>query len=255
MLDTVSFALLGFIQGLTEFLPVSSTGHLILARELWNISSAHGLAIDAVLQLATAFAVVAYFFKDLIRLLVPSERATLIAILVGTIPAIIAGLYLEEVMTTLFRSATLVAYALIAGSVIMLAAEYTPRRFRFSSPWLRGLFIGFFQALALIPGMSRSGMTIAGGMFAGLSRSDAARFSFILSVPILLGSGGKKLYELISLGVTDALGVPLIIGALVAFSAGLAAIHFLLIIVRNTPLTIFVFYRLLLAALILALLS
>jgi undecaprenyl-diphosphatase len=101
--------------------------------------------------------------------------------------------------------------------------------------------------------MSRSGMTIAGGMLAGLTRSDAARFSFLLATPILLGSGLKKLYDLYSLGITDTLGMPLIIGAVAAFVAGLAAIHLLLLIVRRTPLTVFVVYRLAVAALVLAL--
>lgn len=256
MLEAGALLVLGVVQGLTEFLPVSSTGHLILARVAFGFSGENGLAIDAILQLATALAVVAYFWKDLLALRLPERRTELIAILVGTVPAVIAGLLLEDVMATVFRSASLVAYALIAGSLVMLAGEYLSRGAALMPEgWRRGLFIGFFQVLALIPGMSRSGMTIAGGMFAGLTRSDAARFSFLLSVPVLLGSGLKMLYELASGGAFEALAFPILAGGLAAFVAGLAAIHLLLILVRKTPLTVFVVYRLALAALVLVFVS
>ncbi len=255
MLDSWSLGVLGVVQGLTEFLPVSSTGHLILARIAFGFSTEFGLALDAVLQLATALAVVVYYWRDLAALVEQRERPTLTAIAAGTVPAIIAGLFLENIMETVFRSATLVAYALIAGSVVMLLAEYAPKPAPPPGGWRRGFFIGLFQTLALIPGMSRSGMTIAGGMIAGLTRSDAARFSFLLAAPILLGSGLKKLSELISLGVTDTLGIPLLVGGLTAFLSGLVAIHLLIILVRSTPLTIFVVYRLALAVLVLVLAS
>lgn len=251
MLDSWSLGFLGAVQGLTEFLPVSSTGHLILSRTFFNLSTEYGLAIDAVLQLATALAVVVYFWSDLTSLWKRENRTLLSAIVVGTVPAIIAGLLLEDSMATVFRSAELVAYALIAGSVVMLAAEYAPWKVTVPDGWRRGLVVGLFQCLALVPGMSRSGMTIAGGMFSGLTRSDAARFSFLLATPILLGSGLKKLYELYSLGVTDTLGVPIFVGGLAAFVSGILAIHLLLIIVRKTPLTVFVLYRLALAAIVL----
>ena len=195
---------------MAEFLPVSSSGHLILVREFFNISAERGLAVDAVLQLATALAVVVYFSRDLKRLVytafrriaghnVPREDLLLIfSIVVGTVPAVTAGLFLEETMETIFRSAELVAYALIAGSVVMLLAEYVSKKYRATATgsvtvWA-GLVVGFFQALALIPGMSRSGMTISGGLFLGLSREAAARFGFLLAIPIILGSGMKKLF-------------------------------------------------------------
>ncbi|MCL9972104.1 MAG: undecaprenyl-diphosphatase UppP [Candidatus Pacebacteria bacterium] len=253
MLDSWSLAVLGFVQGATEFLPVSSSGHLIIARDLFHFSPEFGLAIDAVLQLATALAIVVYFWSDILRLLKFEERATSYAILIGTVPALIAGLLIEDIMATLFRSAELVAYALLAGSALMLVAEYGPkyRGVYAERWWFEGVVVGCFQALALIPGMSRSGMTIVGGMLIGRSRADAARFGFLLAIPILLGSGLKKLMDLGVDGTLATVGPALFVGAVVSFVSGLLAIYVLLALVRRTPLTVFVVYRVLLAALIL----
>jgi undecaprenyl-diphosphatase len=271
MEDILSFGILGLVQGLTEFLPVSSTGHLILAREFFDISAEYGLAVDAVLQLSTALAVIVYFAKDLGRLTlrafewvaqkpVPREDTRLIvALLIGTVPAVVAGFFLEGTMETMFRSATLVAYALLAGSAVMLLAELlvskrngVPQDLSTISA-SRGLLIGLFQALALVPGMSRSGMTISGGLFLGLSRESAARFGFLLSVPIILGSGLKKLLELEAGGALSDIGGALFIGSVASFIAGLAAIHVLLLFVRSQPLYLFIVYRIVLAVVILAL--
>jgi undecaprenyl-diphosphatase len=258
-----SYSILGLVEGVTEFIPVSSSGHLILAREWLNLVTENALAVDAVLQLATVLALIVYFWRDILNLAytalyivtgraVPAqEKNLLIAIIVGTIPAVIFGLLLEKTMETLFRSPILVAYALIAGSLVMLAAEYFTRITNGAVGWYRGLVVGLFQCLALVPGMSRSAMTISGGMFVGLSRSDAARFGFILSIPILVGSGLKKLYDLDTSGQIVTLGGPLIAGSILAFISGLIAVHFLMVLVRRTPLTVFVIYRIIVAALIL----
>jgi undecaprenyl-diphosphatase len=252
--DFFSFSILGLVQGLTEFLPVSSTGHLILVRAFFGISTDYGLAVDAVLQLATALAVIVYFWKDIFALVRLSEKKLLLALIAGTIPAVILGLLLEHTMETVFRSATLVAYALLVGSAVMLAAELVSKKISTSdlTPW-KGFVIGLFQSLALVPGMSRSGMTISGGLFLGLSREAAARFGFLLSVPIILGSGAKKLLDLGASGVLSSLGPELLVGGVVAFVSGFAAIHVLLLIVRKYPLYVFIVYRVALAALILIL--
>lgn len=269
MQDFLSFIALGIVQGLTEFLPVSSTGHLILVRELFGVSPERGLAIDAVLQLATALAVILYFARDYLRLLKvalfksmgrmveKSDWALVLALIVGTVPAVIIGLLLEDTMATVFRSAELVAYTLVGGSVVMLLSELllSKRKEHVHEISVKtGLVVGMFQALALIPGMSRSGMTISGGIFMGLTREGAARFGFLLSVPIILGSGLKKLIELYGEGALAVIGPELLLGFLAAFISGLAAIHFLLMFVRTQPLYIFIAYRVLLAAFILALL-
>ncbi len=252
---------LGLVQGVTEFLPISSSGHLILLRELLGIQTEGGLAFDAILQISTTFAVMLYFSKDLWlimqtalrklgRLPVNAKELTLLyALLIGTVPAVILGLLLESTMETVFRSPLLVAGVMVLGSFLFIYAEWVyyntvPQN---TMSIRKGFQIGLFQCLALIPGMSRSGASIAGGMLLGLSRIEAARFSFLLAIPILLGSGSKKLIELIDKGSSDE-WVLVGIGSVVAFMTGMAAIHFLLTFIRNHSLWPFIWYRLLLAA-------
>ena len=252
---------LGLVQGLTEFLPVSSTGHLILARTLFEVDGGYGLAFDAVLHLATALAVIVYFRRDIWQLVQtalrrlgrlpvnPQDETLLFALIVGTVPAVILGLSLESMMESVFRSPLLVAGVLVAGSVLFMYAEwvYEHRPRRNVMDVKRGFKIGLFQALALLPGMSRSGASISGGMILGLTRPEAARFAFLLSVPVILGAGMKKLLELLSTDGAIAwfsVGV----GSVVAFLSGLLAIHFLLAFVRKHTLWPFIWYRLILAA-------
>lgn len=264
MQETISLTILGIVQGLTEFLPVSSTGHLILARDLLGLNvGSFGLAEDAVLHLATALAVLVYFRSDIWGLLrggfeavtkhVWNREMILIgALVIGTIPAVIFGLWLESSIETVFRSPIVVALALIAGSVIFVAAEYVNRLIlekKDVTIW-RGLAVGLFQVLALIPGMSRSGMTISGGMFLGLSREAAARFAFLLSFPVIVGAGGLQLMRLIESGEAAAAASPLIFGAIAAFVSGMIAIHALITLLKKHSLMPFVVYRVVLALLI-----
>lgn len=255
---------LGVVQGITEFLPISSTGHLILARTLFDTGADYGLAFDAVLHLATALAVIVYFKKDLWQLMqallrkfgrLPVNRTDeilLYALMVGTVPAVILGLMLESLMESLFRSPILVAVVLITGSLLFIYAEWVyqnKERTNDMSP-LKGLQIGLFQCLALIPGMSRSGATISGGMLLGLTRSESARFAFLLAVPVITGAGMKKLLDLITSDVKiEWLAVS--IGATAAFVTGLMAIHFMLGFVRKHTLWPFIWYRIILAAFVL----
>ena len=250
--------ILGIVQGLTEFLPVSSSGHLIIARQILGIQTADGLAFDAVLQLATILAVGVYFFKDLLKLattffkvifrkVVSSQEKTMLwAIVIGTIPAVIFGLLLQHKMETVFRNVHLVALTLFLGSLIMFFAEYCAKN---NKPITvgRGFLIGLYQTLALFPGMSRSGSTISGGLFTGLTREDAIRFSFLLSFPIILGSGAK---ELLGLG-SSILSAPLMIGCLVAFIVGIISIHFLVSYLKKHTMNVFVIYRILLVIVLL----
>ena len=196
-MDFVNSAILGAIQGATEFIPVSSSGHLIIVRDLLGLQIEHGLAFDAVLQLATTLAVLVYFWKDIIGYIrnffillgnfctkffagfvgsnkdieepniSKKEKTLLYAVILGTIPAVLIGLFLEESLDTLFRNPSLVAGSLIVGGLVMWFAEkFATQAKDLSSK--SGFGIGFFQALALIPGFSRSGMTISGGLFFGL---------------------------------------------------------------------------------------
>jgi undecaprenyl-diphosphatase len=263
-MSALEAVILGLVQGLTEFLPVSSTGHLILARTVFGLNDAQGLAVDAVLQLATVAAIFVYFFPDIWLLTQTAlrklgrlpvnrkEEILLYALLIATLPAIIFGLMLESLMESVFRSPILVACVLVAGSILFMYAEYkyqnTPRINEMTLK--KGFKIGMFQVLALIPGMSRSGATIAGGMLMGLSRTEAARFAFLLALPVITGAGLKKLLDLI---VSDEsiLWVPILAGSVVAFCTGLFAIHFLLAFVRTHTLWPFIWYRIILAAFVL----
>jgi undecaprenyl-diphosphatase len=263
-MDIFSGMILGFIQGITEFLPVSSTGHLILAHTVLGIENTSSLAIDAVLQLATALAVVVYFFDEIFILiqtvlrklgrLPVNEKDLLVvkALAIGTVPAIVFGLLLESYMEDIFRNPVLVAGVLIVGSLFFMYAEYIyQNNFHTGEIDMKtGLTVGFFQTLALIPGFSRSGATIAGGMLLGLNRNDAARFSFLLALPIIIGSGLKKLLELLT-SHTEIPWVALGFGAVTAFIVGLCAIHFMITFVRKHTLWPFIWYRITLACFVL----
>lgn len=259
-MDFLNSLLFGLLQGVTEFLPVSSTGHLVLLHAILG-EGQNDLAFDAVLQLATVLAVVIYFRRDLFdmanavlrrlsRLPVNQKEITLAyALMLGTLPAVVLGLLLESYMEAAFRRPLLVAGVLLGGSALFAAAEWRyARRPRQDKMTLKkGWLIGLFQCLALLPGMSRSGASIVGGMLLGLSRSEAARFSFLLAVPIIAGSGLKKLLDLLVADNPVDWG-SLSLAALAAFLSGLLAIHFLLSFVRRHTLWPFIWYRVVLAA-------
>lgn len=263
-MTTFDAIILGVVQGLTEFLPISSSGHLILAREVFGIGLQSGLAFDAILHFATALAVIVYFRKDVLEIIrtpfrmisgtseIP-ERAMLYGIVAATVPAVLLGYLLESSMETIFRNAALVAGALVVGSLVMFAAEkwWKTQTFLLSPPSLRiALAIGLFQSLALIPGMSRSGMAIAGGMIMGLDREQAARFAFLLAIPLMLGAGAKKMNDIGLAGLFDE-GAALLMGAASAFIVGVLVIHYLLKFLRTHTLMSFIVYRLILAAAVL----
>lgn len=260
-MDIYSSIVLGVVEGLTEFLPISSSGHLIIARDILGLATPNALSIDAILQFGTILAVFVYFFKDLWRILLSairfvfrkpidgSQRVLLGALVVGTVPGVLFGLFLEKTMDTVFRSAFLVACMLIVGSILMYMAEKVAKQTKPLSIQT-GFIIGLFQSLALVPGISRSGATISGGLIAGLSREEATRFSFILSFPIIVGAGVKKLYELYQVGDISVLGLPLFVSTLVAFLVGLASIHFLIRYLKTHSLSIFIYYRVILALLV-----
>jgi undecaprenyl-diphosphatase len=255
--------ILGIVEGATEFIPVSSSGHLIVVRQILNINDSTGLAFDAILQLATTLALVVYFWKDLWQLfltfvdlvsgknLKEENKAFLYAVILGTIPAVIFGLLLEKQMETVFRNVSLVALSLVIGSLLIFTSEWFSNKYVKQNKNLgigRGVLIGLFQCLALVPGISRSGATISGGLFSGLSKDDAVRFSFILSIPILTGSGLKKLFDVRHDLFVSGHGLTLLLGSVTAFAVGLFSINFLIKYLKNHSLNVFVVYRLVLAA-------
>ncbi|MFA5889139.1 MAG: undecaprenyl-diphosphatase UppP [Candidatus Paceibacterota bacterium] len=251
--------ILGFIEGATEFIPVSSSGHLIIFRRLFDTNDLSGLAFDAILQLSATLALIIYFWGDIWPLIkdvwrtirrknmeLQANKTLIYAILLGTIPAVFFGLIFENWMETIFRNVELVALTLILGSILFWYAEKTAKQNK-SLSWVRGIIIGLFQCLALVPGMSRSGSTISGGLIAGLSKDEAVRFSFLLSIPVLLGAGLKKLFEVRHGLLSMDFGLPLLLGCITAFITGLFAINFLINYLKTHNLNLFIWYRVVLA--------
>jgi undecaprenyl-diphosphatase len=280
--------LLGVIQGITEFLPISSTAHLLVARALLGHKNPED-AFTVVIQLGTLAAVFVYFRADVARMLgglwadVRARRIASTAdsrlgwlIVLGTVPAVIVGFLLKKKLKATFFNPTSIAVVAIAFALLMLAAEWwahrrvrrggTPRE-ETAITWLDALWIGIWQACALMPGGSRSGTTITGGLFAGLARPAAARFSFLLSLPVILGAGLKELYDEYMRLVEPKEGEPvslfasgddvaaLVVGTLVSAVVGYFAIAFLLNFLKRYSTEVFVGYRILLGLAIFALIA
>ncbi len=248
-------ALLGALQGATEFLPVSSSGHLVIVPALlgWPDQS---LTFDVIVHLATAMAVLLYFRADWLRLLRGAWHGTrssgapwrdpngrfLCLILLASVPAIVAGLALKDEFERLFAAPRIAAAMLLLTGAVLLVAELIGRRKREAEDLTPrdALLVGLAQALAIVPGVSRSGATIAAGLGLGLNREAAARFSFLMAAPIIVGAAAVQLLDFFATGpVADEL-LPLAVGFVVAFLVGLAAIGGLLAWVRSRPLHVFV---------------
>lgn len=252
---------LGLVQGLTEFLPVSSSGHLILVPVLLGWPD-QGLAFDAMVHLGTALALLAYFGRELGRVAAgaldrqPSEIRLAMAVLLGSVPAGLAGLLAEKAVEAHLRSARVVALSLIGWGLVLWWADRRARHARVGELREvgvgRALGVGCAQAIALVPGTSRSGITITAGLFAGLDRPTAARFAFLLGLPITAVAGVLKTATMLRAGAATE-PVILLVGLLAAFAAGLAAVRFLVRYLQRQSLAAFVAYRIALGLLILAL--
>ncbi len=250
--------ILGAVEGATEFIPISSSGHLIIVRQVLHANNAGGLAFDAILQLSASFALLVYFWKDIWRLvkifgawltkkhIEDKDEILMWAIIFGTVPAVIFGIFLESYMDSIFRNVYLVALTLILGSFLFWYAQKASQKYLGKNKALslgRGIIIGFFQCLALVPGISRSGATISGGLIMGLKQEEAVRFSFLLSIPILFGAGLKKLFEVRHELFSTGFGSSLLLGSVTAFIFALISINFLIKYLKNHNLNIFIWYR------------
>lgn len=262
MFDLVVAVILGLVQAITEFLPISSSAHLILARRVLNFQAIDGLTFDVALHIGTLLAVVVYFWGDLRALargfLVSLARRTGAAdpagrlawyVIAGCIPAGIIGFFFEKDIEHYFRNPSVIVVTLILGALLFFWVE---RRFRHDGGMQtltlsNAIAIGAAQALALIPGVSRSGITIAVGMMCGLRRDQAARFSFLMSSPLLLGAGLKKSLDLAGGTVTSSQWIVLAVGVITSAVAGWLVIRFLLGFLRRRGLDWFAYYRIVLA--------
>ena len=248
----ISHALvLGITQGITEALPISSSAHLVLIPWLlkWQYQ---GVSFDIALHMGTAVAFGTYFFKDWVEIIgsaftknAARKNNMLWYIVIGTIPGGLAGLILEKKADTAFRSPLIIAVMLMIFAVVLWLADHFGKKYKpMEKVGLKAsISIGLAQALAIIPGVSRSGITMTAGLFGGFSREAAARFSFLLATPIVFAAAALKLPKMHSSELDPAFWVGVISSAITGF----LAIHFLLKFIKKSNLNIFVFYRILFA--------
>lgn len=271
-MELISAAILGIIQGLTEFLPISSSAHLILVP--WFIGwEAQGIAFDVSLHVGTAISVLAFFWKDWIRLaretinglkegrpLGNSDRKLAWFLVVATIPAAIAGLLFEDSIENRWRSPLVTVFTLVVFAILLYIADKKGKKNRSirSFKWADSIWIGLSQAVALIPGVSRSGITMTTALLRNCDRTSAARFSFLLSTPVIVGAGLLEGFKLIRSmlnpveGMVEEQWTVLLTGVVFAAVTGFLCIRYFLRYIRKGSFTPFVLYRIILAGIVLS---
>ena len=255
--------ILGFVQALSEFLPISSSAHLIILPKLLGWED-HALTIDLVLHLGTSLALIIYFWKDLWEIIThffydvfynsfknreikfSSHTRFGFYLLIGSIPAVFLGLFFSKYVEENVRDLKMIAIFMLIGSFLMGIAEYKVRRKTVFKEigYFRSLFIGFFQSLALLPGISRSGATISGGILNGLSREDSGKFAFLLSLPVILGAALLQIthdYKLVLANIYPATAA-----FISSFLFGLLALRLLMLFLKKGSLVPFIVYRIIL---------
>ncbi|WP_333870713.1 undecaprenyl-diphosphate phosphatase [Desulforamulus putei] len=244
MEDILKALILGTIQGLTEFLPVSSTGHLLLGRKLLGLSEA-GLFLDTMLHLGTLLAVVAVFWQDIVNMMKrPFSRLSLL-IIAGTIPTAVIGLTFEDFFENISKTGVTVGWEFLATGLILWTADNMKKKGRKNIEQISfkdAFIVGALQGAAILPAISRSGLTIAGALFQGINKQTAARFSFLLSLPAILGAVVLQSAKLVG-GQAESIGaVPLLVGTVAAAVAGYVAVKWMLAILQRGSLKIFSVY-------------
>ncbi len=255
--------LLGIIQGLTEFIPVSSTAHLLIGQRLLGIPASDAMfSFLVIVQLGTIVSLMIYFWKDVwkivqailasIPLLLKRDTGKLDTearlgwyIIIATIPALLAGYLLKDAVEALFRFPLLeAAIRLLAAAILLTLAEWLTKKSRNldSMNWLDALFVGIMQVIAVFPGASRSGTTISGGMFRGFDRKSAARFAFLMSIPVMLAAGGYEMLDVLKMPDLGQFLLPLAIGFVAAAVIGWLAIKWLLNYLSKHSLYVFSAY-------------
>lgn len=246
--------LLGIVQGLTEFIPVSSTAHLLIGQRLFGLPADDAMfSFLVIVQLGTLISLFAFYWKDLLAVvkatlnfrLASPERDLGIYIIIATIPALIAGYLLKDAVEALFKQPMLEAsIRLFSAAILLSLAEWLTKKNRSlaSVTWLDALVIGLFQIIAVFPGASRSGSTISGGMFRGLDRPSAARFAFLMSVPVMLAAGGYEMLDVISMPNLGGFLPLLAVGFATAAVVGWFAIKWLIGYLSRHSLYVFAAY-------------
>lgn len=261
-MDTLQIIVLALVQGLTEFLPVSSSAHLILVPLLTGWDD-QGLAFDVAVHVGTLTAVVLYFRKEITAMFLAwiaslkgqhSEDSRLAwGVLIGTIPVGIVGLLFKDYIAGNLRSELVIATTTIIFGLLLWYADWSSKRNRneYTLSWKDIIIIGCAQAVALIPGASRSGITITAGLMLGLTASAAARFSFLLSIPVIVLAGGMETLDYLQEATADDAN-DLVYGALISAFSAYLCIHFFLMLLEKIGMTPFVIYRLLLGLVLLS---
>lgn len=269
-MDFFTAIILGLVQGLTEFLPISSSAHVSIVGQLMGQEDP-GAAFTAITQLGTEAAVVIYFWRDITTIIRkwflalagkvakddPDVRMGWLVI-IGTIPIGLLGVLFQDQIESTLRSLWITATMLLVFALVIMAAERvgTQRRELTDLTWKHGILYGLWQALALVPGVSRSGGTIAGGLFMGYTRKAAARYSFLLAIPAVIASGGLQVVKIAGGEGTGETGWgPILVATAIAFVVGYAVIAWFMKFIETHTFTLFMVYRIVLALVLFALLG
>jgi undecaprenyl-diphosphatase len=264
-MEIIDSIILGILQGVAEFLPISSSGHLVLFEDYLGLDVSSLKTFDVMVHFATLLAILVYFKKDVFELIKAFLKIVigkldkhdpyfklLIFIVVGTIPAVIAGLFFEDAIDSVFRNSMYVSICMIAIGFIYILGEKVYKISKNKTDeltWKKSFLIGIAQAIALIPGVSRSGSTIICGLFQGVNRVMAARFSFLLGIPAILGAGLLTAIKLPGNSGIQTDFLPLVVGFFCAFIFGLMSIYFLMKFLKNNSLLVFSLYLIIIGTL------
>ena len=266
LLEYLTIIILSVVQGITELVPISSSGHLVVLHSVLPEININEFVFDVILHLGTLLAVMVFFWSDLLKIFInwlksflnlkheASEAKLGWLLIISTIPAAIAGYFFDDFIETALRSNLIVAGMLIiVGALFLLAEKYARQNNNIDTLNSKNaLFIGIAQAIALIPGTSRSGITIIAGMASGLNREAALRFSFLISVPIILGANIKKIPDVWP-AILNGEILSFVMSIVISFITAYFVIKYLLIYVKNNSLNIFAYYRFVLAIIVLIL--
>ena len=257
-MNLLEAVLLGIVQGLTEFLPISSSGHLVLFQKLFGIT-APMLSFDVFLHLGTLVAVFIVFWKDILAILKKPLQNITYMLIVATIPAVVVGLLFEKQIEAMFNGGVTLALGFIITGLLLIYSDRikNPGKLNKDIRFADAAVIGCMQALAIVPAISRSGSTITAGLYQGLSRETAARFSFLLSIPAILGAALLTAKDIMggpggAAGFLSAGALPLCFGFLASLLSGYLSIRFMLDLIKKSKLSYFGYYVLVLAGFILA---
>ncbi|MBT4277641.1 undecaprenyl-diphosphate phosphatase [Candidatus Falkowbacteria bacterium] len=250
-MDYFNAIIFGVVQGITEFVPISSSGHLVILHRIIDLPIQNELAFDVILHFASLLAVILFFKKEILGLI--NNTKFLLLILLSTIPAGLIGFFLKDFIESSLRSPLVIAFTLFFGGVLFLIFEKIGKKTYNTDKlnWKNVLVVGFAQALALVPGTSRSGITITAGLGIGLKRETAVRFSFLMSIPIILGASLVKIPELEFNSLQKQEIYILLIAFAFSFLSAFLAIKYFIKFTKNHSLNIFAMYRFILAFIIL----